>query len=176
MAALAVTASLAQRSLVAHMLGEHMLLIGLGLFSGRLLARRVGLSSGVAAAMAGVGLAVVALGHTPLVWEWESTSGLLDVLGHLLYWLAGLSLGVASRSIGPLVGVLLLIWGEGCMGLLALAMVTGAGAYAGYSTDEVAAAGLAMLIGMQVLWLGVPLSRSVARLFARQARRGTGAT
>jgi hypothetical protein len=154
---------LAHSSLVFHMLGEHVLLLG----AGWLVAADAGRHrrwrppvAGLALPLALVAVLVVLLGHvSPALFGDEVASAPLAAAGHGAYVSAGFLLRLALPAMHPLGRALLIIWSEASMGLLVLGMLSGALTYPGYPPQDSAAAGLAMLVGMQGLWLAVPLGR-----------------
>ena len=151
---------LAHTSLVFHMLGEHVLLLGAGWLAAANTSRIHRRVAGLAVPLALAGLLVVLLGHvSPVLFGDEAASGLLPAAGHSAYVAAGFVLRLALPAMNPLGRALVIISGEACMGLLVLGMLTGALTYPGYAPEDTAAAGLAMLVGMQGLWLALPLGR-----------------
>jgi len=152
---------LAQRSLVFHMLGEHVLLLAAGWLAAVDASRLRGWqppATRLAVPLALAAVLVVLLGHvSPALLGDELPSGPLAAGGHVAYIAAGFALRLALPAMDPLGRALLIIWGEGSMGLLVLGMLTGALTYPGYPPEDSVAAGLAMLLGMQTLWLMLPL-------------------
>ena len=160
---------LAHTSLVFHMLGEHVLLLGAGWLAAANTSRIHRPLAGLAVPLALAGLLVVLLGHVSPALVGDEVASLAAV-GHVAYVAAGFALRIALPAMTPLCRALVIIWGEASMALLVLGMLSGALTYPGYPAEDTAAAGLAMLVGMQGLWLALPLGRWLIVAWAPQLR------
>ncbi|MGH7746056.1 MAG: DUF1404 family protein, partial [Candidatus Dormibacteria bacterium] len=159
---------LANSSLAVHMLVEHGLLLGAGALAA------VGLQHvlpAVRAALVALGawrtagaavfLAVLCTWHVPVLFGAAVESLPLHAVMHICYLLAGFSLVVALPALGAFGRVLLLLGLQALMVVLALAMYTSAITYPPYPPSQTATAGIAMMLGMQVL---IPLIALAPRL------------
>lgn len=162
---------LSGRSLAVHMLVEHALLLGSGALGavalGRLapvatVLRRAGAARGAGAA---IFLVVLTAWHVPVLFGAAVGTPGLHAAMHLTYIAAGFSLVVALPAIGTYGRVLLLIGMQAVMGVLALAMFTGAIVYPGYLAPQTVDAGVAMLAGMQLVFPVLALGSRVSRLW-----------
>lgn len=154
-------------SLAVHMLVEH----GLLLVSGALVAVGVQRFSAVRAGVvalgawrgagAGVFLAVLCTWHVPALFGAAVSSPSVHAVMHICYLLAGFSLVLSLPVLGAFGRVLLLIGLQSLMVILAVAMYTRSFTYPGYPPSQTATAGIAMLVGMQLV---IPLIAFAPRI------------
>ncbi|HXF57868.1 MAG TPA: hypothetical protein VNO34_09940 [Actinomycetota bacterium] len=175
----------AHRSLAVHMGVQHWLLAGAGALGawalfGRPGQRRgpveggwrarpptPGSRAGPARALALAGLVTVLVWHVPALFGWAVANPLPHGLMHLSYLGAGAAAAWALPRLPPFERVLVVLGGAALMGPLSLAMLAGVLTYPGYGVGEAPAAGVAMLVAMQVAWVGVALAPAAGRMWGR---------
>lgn len=174
----------AHRSLAVHMGLQHWLLTGAGALGGWALADRPGSGTaqpgfGVrlvpgagrwgagARVLAVAALATVLVWHVPALFGWAVADPLPHGVMHLSYVGAGAAAAWALPRLSPFERALVVLGGAALMGPLSLAMVAGALTYPGYGASQAPAAGVAMLVAMQVAWVGVALAPAAGRMWER---------
>lgn len=152
---------LAAASLPAHMLLEHTVLLGSGVLVAAALWRLAGRALGPgrlgAIALTAAAMAIVVWWHLPLAFDAAIMSSTLHAVMHLSYVAAGFLLALAVPQLGPFDRVMVLLAGQAVMGVLALALLTGAIAYVFYPASDSVASGVAMFAVMQLVYPGLIL-------------------
>jgi hypothetical protein len=167
----------AHASLVVHMGVQHWLLAAAGALGARALAERLG-GLGTARLLAWGGLGTFLVWHVPWLFGRAVEDPLLHGLMHLNYLGMGAGAAWGAPLLPPFERSLLGLGAAGLMGPLSLAMVAGFLRYPGYGSGEAQAAGVAMIVAMQLAWVALalgPLLRGAWRrsLALRAAVLGT---
>lgn len=187
----------AHHSLAVHMGLQHWLLTGAGALGGWALADRPGSGTGPpgfgvrpapwagrweagghpvpgagrwgagARVLAVAALATVLVWHVPALFGWAVADPLPHGVMHLSYVGAGATAAWALPRLSPFERALVVLGGAALMGPLSLAMVAGVLTYPGYGASQAPAAGVAMLVAMQVAWVGVALAPAAGRMWER---------
>lgn len=152
----------AHGSLVVHMGIQHWLLTAAGALGARALAERLG-GRGTARLLAWGGLVTFLAWHVPGLFGRAVGDPLLHGLMHLSYLGAGAGAAWAAHLLPAFERMLLGLGAAGLMGPLSLALVAGALRYPGYGPGEAQAAGVAMMLAMQLAWVALALGPLLGR-------------
>ncbi|HEY9286628.1 MAG TPA: cbb3-type cytochrome c oxidase subunit I [Candidatus Dormibacteraeota bacterium] len=157
--------ALAGTNLAMHMLVEHTLLLVAGILGATSLTELVhlprlpGWLGG--AALAGFG-SVLVVWHTPVMFDAAATMPPLHALMHLSYLAAGGLLLIGWRWSSPFGRILFFLLTQALMSVLALAMTSGSLVYRAYPSSQTVGAGIAMLVGMQLLFPTVAIAPKIS--------------
>jgi cytochrome c oxidase assembly factor CtaG len=161
-----VAQRIANQSLPAHMLVEHMLLIVAGVLGGRGMARLAGIRPpGRATAAAAVEICLVTVGawHVPAAFDATWNHAPLHAVMDLSYLAVGALLWWSVPSLAGIDRLVAFVVAEGVMTVLALAMATGALAYPPYGPGQTKVTGVAMYMRMQLAVVAAVASGRLAR-------------
>ena len=155
---------LADADLLAHMVGQHAILAVAGATAAAIAQRtswllpvyRAVIYCPVATAL--IFLAIILGWHTPVLFGYAAAHASVHALMHLAYVGFGFGFGASLPALGAFIRALILIGTHGIMTALGIGMLTGVVLYPGYPPDQIATTGAAMILGMQVIWLALPLT------------------
>lgn len=145
---------LAQPSLAVHMLIEHLLLVAAGALAAlgiaRLIPTLTRLPQRAGGAAAATAVLLVGFWHLPAAFDAALANVPVHAVMHLSYVAAGFALMLGVPRLSPFGRMVLCLGAQSLMGVLALAMISGALVYAWYPPAQSTVAGAAMFVAMQM--------------------------